>query len=260
MVNIKKKKIINKIKLTKITQLDMKVVILAGGFGSRIADHSVLPKPMIPVGKYPIIEHIMRIYIQQGFRKFIIPVGYKGEIIKKFFKKKNKIFSGCEIQIVNTGLNSHTGTRLEKIKHLINEDNFMLTYGDGLSNINLKRLIRFHIKHKKTVTVTAVHPPARFGELEINLNNVVKSFEEKPQLQSGWINGGFFVLKKNFFDLIPKKNVMIEREPLALASKKKQFMAFKHENFWYCIDNRRDHKIIEKIYRKGNAPWLNLNK
>jgi glucose-1-phosphate cytidylyltransferase len=256
MVNIKKKKI----KLTKITQLDMKVVILAGGFGSRIADHSVLPKPMIPVGKYPIIEHIMRIYIQQGFKKFIIPVGYKGEIIEKFFKKNKKIFSGCEIQVIKTGLNSYTGERLKKIKHLITEENFMVTYGDGLSNIDLKKLIKFHIKHKKTVTVTAVHPPARFGELELNSNNIVKSFTEKPQLQSGWINGGFFVFKKNFFNLIPSENVMLERKPLALASRKKQFMAFKHESFWYCIDNRRDHEIIQKIYRKGNAPWLNLNK
>lgn len=250
----------NKFNSTKINKLNMKVVILAGGYGSRIADHSDLPKPMIPVGKHPLIVHIMRIYIQQGFKKFIIPVGYKGYVIKKYFKKKQKDFSDCEIQIVETGLSSYTGTRLKKIKHLINEDNFMLTYGDGLSNIDLKKLIRFHIKHKKTITVTAVHPPARFGELELNSTNLVKKFEEKPQLQSGWINGGFFVLKRNFFNLIPDENVMIEKAPLALAAKKKQFMAFKHGGFWHCIDNRRDHKNIEKIYKRGDAPWIDLNK
>jgi len=235
----------------------MKVVILAGGFGSRIADHSVLPKPMIPVGKYPIIEHIMRIYIQQGFRKFIIPVGYKGEIIKKFFKKKNKIFSGCEIQIVNTGLNSHTGTRLEKIKHLINEDNFMLTYGDGLSNIDLKKLIRFHIKHNKTVTVTAVHPPARFGELEINLNNVVKSFEEKPQLQSGWINGGFFALNSKIFNYIENDKTLFEKEPMTNLYKDKMLKAYKHEGFWMCMDTLRDKIDLEKILIDKGEIWKN---
>ena len=173
----------------------MKVVILAGGYGSRIADHSALPKPMIPIGKYPIIVHIMKIYIKFGFKDFIIPVGYKGEIIKNYFKKNRKQFKDCNIKIVNTGINSLTGTRLKKIKKFITDDNFMLTYGDGLSDIDLNKLIKFHNKHKKVVTLTAVHPPARFGELKLT-GNVVQTFEEKPQLQKSWINGGFFVLKK----------------------------------------------------------------
>ena len=234
----------------------MKVVILAGGFGSRIADHSDLPKPMIPIGGKPIIAHIMQIYIKQGFKDFILAVGYKGNIIKRYFKG-NKIFSQANIKIVDTGINSLTGRRLKKIRHLISEDNFMLTYGDGLSNINLKKLIKFHKKHKKTVTVTAVHPPARFGELELS-GNRVKVFMEKPQLQKGWINGGFFILKKNFFNYIPNKNVSLERYPLGRAAKEKEFMAYKHDKFWYCIDNRRDHKIIQNLYKKGNPPWINV--
>lgn len=234
----------------------MKVVILAGGFGSRIADHSDLPKPMIPVGNKPIITHIMQIYINQGFKDFILPVGYKGDIIREYFYK-NKSFSNINIQIVDTGLNSLTGSRLKKIKHLILEEDFMLTYGDGLCNINLKKLINFHKKHKKKVTVTAVHPPARFGELEISRNRV-KVFMEKPQLQKGWINGGFFILNRDFFNYIPNRNVSLERYPLIKAAKDKEFMAYKHNKFWYCIDNRRDHKIIQDLYKKGNPPWINV--
>lgn len=232
----------------------MKVVILAGGYGSRIADHSELPKPMIPIGKYPILVHIMKIYIKYGFKDFIIPVGYKGNIIKNYFKKNSKKFKNCNIKIVSTGINSLTGTRLKKIKKFLTDDNFMLTYGDGLCDINLHKLIKFHKKHNKIVTLTAVNPPARFGELMLT-GNIVKKFEEKPQLQKSWINGGFFVLKKKFIDYIPKNDVQIEREPLIKAAKKKQFMAYKHSSFWYCIDNRRDLKLIEKMCRGGQEPW-----
>lgn len=233
----------------------MKVVILAGGYGSRIADHSELPKPMIPLGNFPIIVHVMKIYIRQGFKEFLIPVGYKSKIIKEYFRKNKSFFSDCNIKIIDTGRDSLTGTRLKKIKKYIKEKNFMLTYADGLSNINLKKLLLFHKKHKKVVTLTAVHPPARFGELNL-LGNMVKRFEEKPQLQRGWINGGFFILKKEFLNYIPKKNVQIEREPLITATKKKQFMAYKHKSFWYCIDNRRDLKAAEKMYKEKNVPWL----
>lgn len=234
----------------------MKVVILAGGFGSRIADHSDLPKPMIPIGKKPIISHIMEIYLKQGFKDFIITVGYKGNKIKDYFRK-NKEFSKINVDVVDTGVNSLTGKRLQKIKHMISEEDFMLTYGDGLCNVNLRKLIKFHKKHKRKVTVTAVHPPARFGELNLTYNRV-KIFEEKPQLQKGWINGGFFILNKDFFNFIPNKNVSLEREPLINAAKKKEFMAYKHHKFWYCIDNRRDHKIIQDLYKKGNPPWINI--
>ena len=230
----------------------MKVVILAGGFGTRIADYSDLPKPMISINGKPIISHILEIFISQGFTDFLIAVGYKGHIIKKYFKQN---FIEYNIKVVETGLNTLTGNRLKKLKNYLNEDNFMLTYGDGLCNINLKKLLKFHRSHKKLVTVTAVHPPARFGELLLKRTNVI-NFEEKPQLQKGWINGGFFIFKKEFLDLIPKKQVMLEREPLKIAVKKKQFMAFKHKFFWHCMDNRRDHSNLEKLCKLKKLPWL----
>ncbi len=230
----------------------MKVVILAGGFGTRIADHSNLPKPMISINGKPIISHILEIFINQGFTDFLIAVGYKGHIIKKYFKQN---FIEYNIKVVDTGLRTLTGNRLKKLRNYLNEDNFMLTYGDGLCNINLKKLLKFHRSHKKLVTVTAVHPPARFGELLLKRTNVI-NFEEKPQLQKGWINGGFFIFKKEFLDLIPKKQVMLEREPLKIAVKKKQFMAFKHKFFWHCMDNRRDHSNLEKLCKLKKLPWL----
>ena len=230
----------------------MKVVILAGGFGTRIAEHSDLPKPMISINGKPIISHILEIFISQGFTDFLIAVGYKGHIIKKYFKQN---FLEYNIKVVETGLNTLTGNRLKKLKNYLNEDNFMLTYGDGLCNINLKKLLKFHKSHKKLVTVTAVHPPARFGELLLKGTNVI-NFEEKPQLQKGWINGGFFIFKKEFLELIPKKQVMLEREPLKIAVKKKQFMAFKHKFFWHCMDNRRDRSNLEKLCKLKKLPWL----
>ena len=203
----------------------MKVVILAGGLGTRISDHSDLPKPMISINGIPIIAHILKIFINQGFNEFIIAVGYKGNIIKKYFEKN---FLQNNIQVVDTGLKTLTGNRLKKLKGFLPEENFMLTYGDGLCNVDLKKLSKFHLNHQKLVTVTAVHPPARFGELVLKKNNVI-NFEEKPQLQKGWINGGFFVFKKEFLDLIPKKQVMLEREPLKIVVKK--------NNLWHLNIN-----------------------
>ena len=230
----------------------MKVVILAGGFGTRIADHSNMPKPMISINGKPIIAHILEIYIKQGFDKFIIAVGFKGHVIKNYFKKN---FKNYDIKIVDTGLKTLTGNRIKKLKKYLDEKNFMLTYGDGLCNINLKKLLNFHLKHKKLVTVTAVHPPARFGELVID-HHKVTNFEEKPQLQKGWINGGFFVFKREFLNLIPNKSVMLEREPLKSATKKKQFIAYKHKGFWHCMDNRRDHSSLEKLSKLKKIPWM----
>ena len=232
----------------------MKVVILAGGLGTRISDHSDLPKPMISINGIPIIAHILKIFINQGFNEFIIAVGYKGNIIKKYFEKN---FLKNNIQVVDTGLKTLTGNRLKKLKGFLPEENFMLTYGDGLCNVDLKKLSKFHLNHQKLVTVTAVHPPARFGELVLKKNNVI-NFEEKPQLQKGWINGGFFVFKKEFLDLIPKKQVMLEREPLKIVVKKKQFMAFKHKYFWHCMDNRRDHSNLEKLSKLKKLPWIKI--
>jgi len=228
----------------------MKVVILAGGKGTRIEEYTkVIPKPMIPIGKKPIIEHIINHYKKYNFNEFIIAAGYKSHIIKKYFEKKN--FDN--VTVVNTGNNTLTGRRIYKLKKYIKKDAFMLTYGDGLSDINLKKLLQFHKKKNKTATMTIVHPPARFGEVEYK-NNLVKSFEEKPQLQKGWINGGFFVFNNNIFNFLGKKNVMLEREPMQKLVKRKQLSAFVHKKFWFCMDNLRDKKVLDKLNRK-NPPW-----
>jgi glucose-1-phosphate cytidylyltransferase len=229
----------------------MKCVILAGGKGTRISEYTkLIPKPMVKIGSKPILEHIINYYIKFGFKDFIIAGGYKYPIIKRYFKKKK--FS-ANIKVVNTGLNSLTGKRLVKLKNELNET-FMLTYGDGLSNINLKKLLSFHKKNKKKITVTAVHPPARFGELEIH-NNLVKKFEEKPQLQKGWINGGFFVVEPEFLNLIGIKNVMLERSPLTKAVQSKNLTAYKHTGFWFCMDTIRDKKVLDKMIKSKTCPW-----
>ncbi len=230
----------------------MKVVILAGGKGTRISEYTkTIPKPMVPIGSKPILQHIINYYMKYGFNDFIIASGYKHEIIKKYFKNK-KIFA--KINVVNTGVKTLTGTRLKKLKHLL-KDTFMLTYGDGLSNIDLNRLINFHKKHKKKITLSAVHPPARFGELSI-LKNIVTNFEEKPQLQKGWINGGFFVVEPEFINLIGNKNVMLERSPLTKAVQTKNLAAYKHKNFWFCMDTLRDKNVLDTMIKNKNIPWL----
>ncbi len=226
----------------------MKVVILAGGFGTRLSEITTkIPKPMVRVGKLPLIMHIINIYKKFGLKEFIIAGGYKYKIILNYFKKKK--IKNISVNVVNTGLKSLTGTRIRKLKKIIGNETFMFTYGDGLCSVNLNKLLKFHKKHKKTLTITAVHPPARFGELELK-GNKVKKFEEKPQIQKGWINGGFFVAEPGVFDLIPKKNVMFEREPIQLASKNKKIMAFKHSGFWFCMDTLRDKNILENFFKK----------
>ena len=230
----------------------MKCVILAGGKGTRISEYTnLIPKPMVKIGSKPIIEHIINYYMKFGINNFIIAGGYKYHIIKKYFKKK-KITA--DIKVIDTGLESLKGKRLVKLKKELNET-FMLTYGDGLSNVNLTSLLKFHRKNKKKITVTAVHPPARFGELEIN-NNLVKKFEEKPQLQKGWISGGFFVVEPEFLEMIGKKNVMFERSALAKAVKTKNFAAYKHEGFWFCMDTVRDKNVLDLMIKNKKAYWL----
>ena len=230
----------------------MKVVILAGGRGTRISEYTKsIPKPMVKIGSKPILEHIINYYIKFGFNDFLIAGGYKYSIIKSFFKKK-KI--PAKIDVVNTGLNTLTGSRLLKLKKKL-KDTFFLTYGDGLSNVDLNSLLNFHRKNKKKITITAVHPPARFGELEIINNNVTK-FEEKPQLQKGWINGGFFVVEPEFLKFIGNKNVMLERSPLLQAVKTKNLSAFKHTGFWYCMDTVRDKEVLDKMIKDKNSPWI----
>ena len=230
----------------------MKCVILAGGKGTRISEYTkLIPKPMIKIGSKPILEHIINYYMKFGFNDFIIAGGYKYSIIKNYFQKRKKL---AKIKVINTGNSSLTGKRLIKLKNELT-DTFMLTYGDGLSNVDLDKLLKCHKKNKKKITMTAVHPPARFGELEIN-NSLVKRFEEKPQLQKGWINGGFFVVEPEFLKFIGSKNVMLERSPLTKAVKTKNLAAYKHTGFWFCMDTLRDKKVLETMIKNKKLPWL----
>ena len=215
----------------------MKVVVLAGGKGTRIREYSSkIPKPMVKVNGIPIIVHIMKHYSNYGFDDFVIALGYKGSLIKKYFKK-NKF--PWNINLVNTGLNSMTGGRIKILKSIIGNNTFMMTYGDGVSNVNLKKLVNFHKKHKKIITMTAVRPPARFGAIKLS-GNLVKYFKEKSKLDEGWINGGFFVVEPEFIKLIKGNDTYLEREPLEIASSKKQLYAYKHYDFWQCMDTKRD--------------------
>lgn len=226
----------------------MKVVILAGGLGTRLAEYTKsIPKPMVKVGGLPILHHIILHFKKFGLKSFIIASGYKGKIIKSYFKKKLK---DLDIKVINTGLNTMTGGRIKRLKRYLNNENFLLTYGDGISNVNITKLIKFHKKNKKLATLTAVRPPARFGAIKIS-RNTVKVFKEKSKIDEGWINGGFFCLSPKIINLIKNDMTFFEKEPLEKLSKKKQLMAFKHEGFWQCIDTKRDKILIEKILKKG---------
>ena len=233
----------------------MKVVILCGGLGSRLAEETkLIPKPMVKIGNKPIVCHIMDIYKFYGFTDFILATGYKNKIIENFFKKKNNV------KCIFTGKNSMTGGRILKLKkYFKRNENFMLTYGDGLTNQNITDLVKFHKKHNKIVTMTVVKPPARFGEVFLKGHNISK-FEEKPQMDRNWINGGFFVLNSKIFKFIKKNSTMLERDPLVNLVKKNQVAAFRHEKFWQCMDTMRDKKILLSMLAKKNAPWKKLKK
>jgi glucose-1-phosphate cytidylyltransferase len=222
----------------------MKVVLLAGGFGTRLSEYTkTIPKPMIEVGGQPMLIHIMKQYVKYGFKDFYIALGYRGEIIKKFFNKK---FFDWNINLIETGKNTMTGGRLKRLKKYVGKTTFMMTYGDGLSNVNLGKLLKFHKKSRKLVTLTAVRPPARFGALKLKGNNV-SYFKEKSKLDEGWINGGFFVMEPEFLKFIKNDNTYLEREPLETVTRKKQLVAFKHEGFWQCMDTKRDKDKLDKI-------------
>ena len=225
----------------------MKVIILAGGLGTRLSEYTkTIPKPMVKVAGKPILLHIINHYCKYGFKDFYIAIGYKGEVIKRFFKKNRKKFN---ITIIQTGQKTMTGGRLKRLKKIIGKDTFMMTYGDGVSNINIRNLLKFHRKNKKTVTLTAVRPPARFGALRIK-GNKVSYFKEKSKVDEGWINGGFFVIEPNFLDLIKNDSTFLEKEPLEKIAKKGQLCAFKHDGFWQCMDTKRDKDKLEKILKK----------
>jgi len=225
----------------------MKVVILAGGFGTRLSEYTqATPKPMINIAGKPMLVHIMKIYAKYGFKDFYIALGYKGNVIKNFFKKN---YFGWNINLIDTGKNTMTGGRLKRLKKYLGNETFMMTYGDGLSNVNLKKLLRFHKKNKKLVTLTAVRPPARFGALKLK-DGKVSYFKEKSKLDEGWINGGFFVMEARFLNFIKNDKTYLEKEPLEKVSQKKQLAAYKHEGFWQCMDTKRDKDKLNKIFNK----------
>jgi glucose-1-phosphate cytidylyltransferase len=231
----------------------MKTVILAGGQGTRIPEYTKkIPKPMIKVGGAPLLTHIMKFYQSYGFNEFIIAVGYKGHIIKNYYKNSKEFKN---LKVVDTGNHTMTGGRILRLKKLFSiNENFFLTYGDGLSNVNLKKLLNFHVKSKKIATLTAVHPPVRFGELKIRKNNVLK-FEEKPESISTWINGGFFVLNYKIFKSIRNDQTIFEKSSLELLTKKKNLAAFKHNGFWKCMDNLGDKNFLEKLFKQKTFKW-----
>ena len=226
--------------------IKMKVVLLAGGFGTRLSEYtSSIPKPMIKINGKPILFHIIKFYAKYGFRNFYIALGYKGEVIRKFFKKK---IPNLNINLIDTGKNTMTGGRLKRLEKYIGNETFMMTYGDGLCNVNLNKLLKFHKKNKKMATLTAVRPPARFGAIKLK-NQYVNYFKEKSSLDEGWINGGFFVIEPEFLKLIKNDNTYLEREPLENISKRKQLVAFKHKGFWQCMDTKRDKDKLDMILK-----------
>ena len=250
----------------------MKVVILCGGLGTRFSEETrSKPKPMIKIGKFPILFHIMKIYEKHGINDFVLALGYKGNLIKSFFNKKNltKLNNSYykyvgkkkeplkwNIQFCFSGLKTMTGGRLLRLKKYLNhEENFLLTYGDGLANINISKLIKFHLRQKKIGTVTAVIPSARFGALKINGNNVSK-FSEKPQSGEGWINGGFFIFNKKIFKYLTNDKTVLEEKPLENLAKKRQLIAFKHKEFWQCMDTRREHDLLVNQWKSHKILWL----
>ena len=225
----------------------MKVVILAGGLGTRISEYTRnIPKPMIKIKGQPILLRIMKHYYKFGFNDFYIASGYKGKIIKNYFKNKKFNF---KVNIIDTGLNTMTGGRVLRLKKILKSETFLLTYGDGLSDINIKNLIHFHKKSKNYVTLTAVRPPARFGAIKLH-GNRVKVFKEKSRLDEGWINGGFFVMSPKIFEFIKNDKSYLERQPLENLSKKNKLGAYKHFGFWQCMDTLRDKEILEKKIKK----------
>jgi glucose-1-phosphate cytidylyltransferase len=226
----------------------MKVVILAGGFGTRISEYTKsIPKPMIKIKGTPILIHIMKHYAKFGFNDFYIALGYKGNVIKNYFKKKK---FNWKINLVDTGKNTMTGGRLKRLTKYLKDESFFLTYGDGLSDVNITKLLKFHKKNKKLATVTAVRPPARFGALKLK-GNSVSYFKEKSRMDEGWINGGFFVISEKFLNFIGNDNTYLEREPLEKVTKLKELSAYRHNGFWQCIDNMRDLiSINQKIKEK----------
>ncbi len=252
----------------------MKVAILAGGVGTRLAEETeARPKPMVEIGGKPILWHIMKYYSHFGFKDFAIALGYMGDYIKRYMIDYSPLSSNLTVQLktgavtvhdgekedwtvdlVDTGQGTATGGRIKRLASSLGNQRFMLTWGDGVSTVDLHKLLEFHRSHGRLATVTAVRPPARFGKLELDGDEVVE-FSEKPQLGEGWINGAFFVLEPGVFDYIEGDDTQWEKEPLESLAREKQLMAYRHNDFWQCMDTLRDRKLLESLWQKGQAPW-----
>ena len=252
----------------------MKVVLLAGGLGSRLAEETeIRPKPMVEIGGKPILWHIMKHFAHFGHTEFYIALGYKGEYIKRYFldylslngsmsidlasgriESRNRDSEDWKIHLIDTGFDTPTGSRVHKLRSLLGDEPFMVTYGDGVSNIDLAALILFHRSHSKLATVTAVRPPARFGELLFD-GDLVSKFTEKPQIHEGWINGGFLVLEPGAFDYLHERNCSLEVDTLSRLAEDKQLGAYRHHDFWQCMDTLRDKRLLESLWDNDAAPW-----
>jgi len=254
----------------------VKVVILAGGLGTRISEESHLkPKPMITIGDRPILWHIMKIYSNYGFNDFLICLGYKGYVIKEYFsnyflhgsdvtfdfKNQNELkihrksVEPWRISLIDTGKDSMTGGRVKRIQKYIGDESFMLTYGDGVSDVNIKQLVHFHQSHGKKATVTAVQPSGRFGAMSLSGDGTVLDFKEKPKGDGGWINGGFFIFEPEIFDYLDGDHSILEKEPLEKLAQEGQLQAYKHNGFWYAMDTLRDRNHLEQLWKTEKAPW-----
>ncbi len=252
----------------------MKVMLLAGGFGTRLAEFTeLIPKPMVTIGERPILWHIMKTFAHFGHNEFVCCLGYKANIVKDYFlnyralngdftvnletgsiQQLSPALEDWNITLLETGLNTMTGGRIKRAKDCIGGEPFFLTYGDGVADININELLEFHKQQKKMVTITAVRPLARFGELQIK-DNMVVSFAEKPQSQKGWINGGYMIIEPEFFELIDGDHAVLEAEPLETVAKAGELAAFTHEGFWQCMDTKRDKDFLEALWARGEAPW-----
>jgi len=253
----------------------MKVVILAGGYGTRLTEETeVRPKPMVEIGGMPILWHIMKHFAHYGHREFYLCLGYKSEYIKRFFIDYMSLSGSLSINLANgkvvhhdehvedwtvhcieTGIDTNTGGRILRLKPYLEGESFMLTYGDGVSSIDLRALEEFHHKHGKLATISAVRPPARFGDIEIQ-GDMVRTFAEKPQLGEGWINGGFMVMNSRVFDYIENDNTNFEKIALERLARDNQLGAYRHDGFWQCMDTLRDKRTLEQLYLNGNPPWM----
>jgi glucose-1-phosphate cytidylyltransferase len=252
----------------------MKVVILCGGLGTRLREETeIRPKPLVNIGEHPVLWHLMKIYASHGFNEFVLALGYKGDVIKDYFLNYRNRASSltikldsddvivrdscCEdwtVHLLDTGLHTQTGGRVKRTAPMVGNETFMLTYGDGVANVDIKRLLAYHRSHKRLVTVTAVRPPARFGGLAFD-GDLVTHFEEKPQIGEGWINGGFFVFEPQALDYIEGDETPLERGPLERLAEDRQLVAYRHEEFWQCMDTLRDVQLLESLWQGGAAPW-----